>query len=165
MAGRRTFFSFHFKPDSWRAAQVRGMGTLEGNVPVSDNHWETISKSDAAIKSWILDQLKGRSCTVVLIGSNTANRPYINFEIISSWDSNKGVVCIYIHKLKDDSGSSSTKGDNPFDFITLGTGGPKLSTVVKAYNPPGDTSAAVYEYIKEHIADWVEEAITIRNAH
>ena len=61
---RRCFFSFQYKPDNWRAAQVRNMGMVEGNVPVTDNNWETItSGGDPAIKKWIDDQLKGRSCT------------------------------------------------------------------------------------------------------
>jgi hypothetical protein len=47
-------YSFHFKPDSWRAAQVRNAGVTEGNQPVSDNDWEAIKKGgDAAIKAWI----------------------------------------------------------------------------------------------------------------
>ena len=32
----RTFFSFHYKPDNARAAQVSNMGVVEGNKPVSD---------------------------------------------------------------------------------------------------------------------------------
>ena len=43
MAKRRTFFSFHYKPDNWRAAKVRNMGVVEGNSPVSDNDWETVT--------------------------------------------------------------------------------------------------------------------------
>ena len=37
---RRAFFSFHYKPDASRAGQVRNMGMVEGNTPVSDNDWE-----------------------------------------------------------------------------------------------------------------------------
>jgi hypothetical protein len=40
--GRKAFFSFHFKNDVIRASQVRNMGVLEGNEPVSDNSWETV---------------------------------------------------------------------------------------------------------------------------
>lgn len=64
---RRTFFSFHYKPDNWRASQVREMGAIEGSAPVSDNDWETITGGgDKKIKEWIAGQMKGRSCTVVL---------------------------------------------------------------------------------------------------
>ena len=41
---RRSFFSFHYEPDASRAAQVRNMGMVDGNNPVSDNDWETITK-------------------------------------------------------------------------------------------------------------------------
>ena len=38
----------------------------------------------------------GRSFTIVLAGSNTANRKWINYEIIKSWDDGMGVVGIHI---------------------------------------------------------------------
>ena len=40
-----------------------------------------------------------------------------------------------------------------------------LSKVCKAYDTPYVTSTYVYDYIKEHIADWIEEAIEIRNSY
>src|SRR5947209_3168863 len=99
---RKVFFSFHYKPDNWRASQVRNMGLVEGNVPVSDNDWETVTRGgDNAIKKWIDDQLKGRSCAVVLVGANTAGRKWINYEITESWNSGKGLLGIHIHNLRD----------------------------------------------------------------
>ena len=57
---RKVFFSFHFKPDSWRAAKVRNIGLVEGNQPVSDNDWEKVKGGgDPAIKKWIAGQLSG----------------------------------------------------------------------------------------------------------
>jgi hypothetical protein len=62
---------------------------------VSDNDWEKITKGeDSAIKKWVKDQLKGRSCTVVLVGGNTKNCKWINYEIIRSRDEGMGVVGI-----------------------------------------------------------------------
>lgn len=161
---RRVFFSFHYKPDNWRAAQVRNMGVVEGNKPVSDNDWEQVKRGgDKAIKDWIDKELQGRSCTVVLIGEHTAGRKWINYEIKKSWNDGKGVVGIYIHNLKDQDGNQSAKGCNPFDYVA--TDGIRLSSIVKAYDPPYKNSQCVYDYIKEHIADWVEEAINIRNEY
>ena len=40
MTKRQVFYSFHFKNDSWRAGQVRNIGVVEGNMPVSSNDWE-----------------------------------------------------------------------------------------------------------------------------
>ena len=125
--------------------------------------WETVKKGgDAAIKKWIADEMYGKSCIVVLVGSDTADRKWINHEIVKGWDDGKGVVGIYIHGLKDSEGNTSTKGDNPFDYIKYGDTGKKLSTIVKCYNPTGSTSQEKYNWIKEHLANAVEEAITIR---
>jgi len=159
---RRVFYSFYYKPDNWRASQVRNMGVIEGNRPVSDNEWEEItSGGDKAIQKWIDEQLQGKSCAVVLIGANTAGRKWIKYEIKKAWNDEKGVLGIYIHNLKDKEENQSSKGRNPFDDFTID--GEKLSKIVKAYDPPYSTSTTVYAHIKENLEDWVEEAITIRN--
>lgn len=160
---RKVFFSFHYKPDNWRAAQVRTMGIIEGNAPVSDNDWETIAGGgDAKIEKWINDQMHGKSCVIVLIGSETAGRRWINYEIEKAWYEKKGVVGIYIHNLKDSSGKQTFKGKNPFEDVTI-EGLFKLSSIVKTYNPSSWKSQGVYNDIKDNIEDWVEEAISIRN--
>src|SRR3989344_7128774 len=111
MTQRQVFYSFHYKPDSWRASQVRNIGTIEGSKPASDNDWESITKSgDDAIKNWIQEQMKNRSCTIVLVGKETAGRKWINHEIVESWNAGLGVVCIYIHSLKNQEGSIAEQG-------------------------------------------------------
>lgn len=163
---RQVFYSFHYKPDCWRASTVRNIGTIEGNKPASDNDWETITSSgDEAIKKWIKNQMQYRSCTVVLVGNKTADRKWINYEIVKSWDSGMGVVGIYIHGLKNSRGYISKKGNNPFGYITHGGTKKKLSTIVKCYNPAGVNSKERYDWISQHLANAVEEAIKIRDAH
>lgn len=163
---RKTFFSFHYKPDNWRAAQVRNMGVIEGNAPVSDNEWESITRGgDKAIEAWINSQLQGKSCTIVLIGTSTAGRKWIKYEIEKSWNGEKGLLGIYIHNLKDKDGNQSAKGRNPFDDSTIKRDNRKLSSIVKAYDPPYSTSKYVYDHIKENLASWVEEAISIRDKY
>lgn len=163
---RQVFYSFHYDPDCWRAATVRNIGAIEGNKPAPDNDWETIKKGgDEAIKRWISDQIKYRSCTVVLVGSGTANRKWINHEIVKSWDAGMGVVGIHINGLKNRDGYTSTKGANPFDYITHGPTKKKLSAIVKCYTPSGDTSQERYAWIAKYLSDAVEEAIRIRKAN
>jgi hypothetical protein len=161
---RRIFYSFHYEPDCSRAAQVRNMGVVEGNKPATDNEWERIARGGAAaIERWIDSQLDGKSCNVVLIGENTAGRKWINYEIGTAWNSKKGVVGVYIHKLKDLDGNQSEKGSNPFEYFELDDGSDKkLSSVVKAYNPPYANSRNAYAYIDDNLSDWIEEAIEIR---
>jgi len=165
---RRCFYSFHYKPDNWRASTVRNIGAIEGNKPASDNDWETVKKGgDAAIKKWITDQMCGRSCTVVLVGTNTAKRKWIDHEIVKSWDDKMGVVGIYVHGLEDANGNTTAKGNNPFDYIPLDRLGyadtdEMLSSIVKCYNPSGSSSTERYDWIKKHLSKVVEEALKIR---
>ncbi len=74
-----------------------------------------------------------------------------------------GVVGIHIHGLKNLDGKISTKGNNPFDYITHGPTKKKLSSIVKCYNPAGTNSKERYAWISKHLANAVEEAIKIRN--
>jgi hypothetical protein len=160
---RRSFFSFHYKPDNWRAGQVRNMGMVDGNKPVTDNDWETVTKGGPdAIKKWIAGQLKGRSCTIVLVGTNTAKRKWIDHEIIKSWDDGMGVLGIYIHGLENSAGKVATKGSNPFAHIGYGDDGKKLSSIVQCYAPSGSNSKERYAWIKKHLANAAEEAVQIR---
>ena len=164
MVTRRTFFSFHYKPDNWRANQVRKMGVVEGNPAVSDNDWEAVTRGgNAAIKRWIDGQMYGKSCVIVLIGSQTSGRKWINYEIGKAWDDGKGLLGIYIHNLKDADGDQSQEGANP--FYRLSVNGKRLSNIVKAYDSPYKRSTNVYAHIEENIASWVEEAIQIRNSY
>ena len=180
MAKRQVFFSFRFLYDAWRAGQIRSMGKVSDDSTFSDNDWETVrSKSDSSIEKWIKDQMKMRSCVVVLIGEHTSGRKWINYEIKQAWLQGKGVVGIRIHGLKDEDGEQAEAGDNPFDTFLIntkkndirqynsyiGSDEEKLTDVCKTYNPPYKASTNVYKYIEDNIADWIEEAIEIRNKY
>src|SRR5688572_2656429 len=108
---RRCFFSFHYQPDCHRASQVRQIGAIEGNRPATDNDWQTVKGGgDPAITRWIDGQLEGKSCAIVLVGSQTAGRKWITREIVRAWDKGIGVVGIHIHGLKNLDGQTSPKG-------------------------------------------------------
>ena len=142
------------------------MGAIEGNAPVSDNDWETVTRSgDPAIQRWIDSQLEGKSVTIVLIGSQTAGRRWINYEIEKSWNLGKGLLGIHIHNLRNTSSQQSSKGANPFNGFTLNTGNTTLASVVKTYDPPFFDSTAAYNHIKSSLQWWVEEAISIRSLY
>jgi hypothetical protein len=142
------------------------MGIVEGNQPATDNDWESVKKGgDAAIEKWIDGQLSGKTCTIVLIGSETAKRKWIDYEIHNSWNSKKGVLGIYVHKLKNVSGFQATRGTNPFAHISMKRDGASLSAIVKAYDPPYSDSKECYDHIKQNLAAWIEEAIKIRNEY
>lgn len=100
---------------------------------------------------------------MVLNGTKTAGRKWINYEIVKAWNDKKGVVGVFVHNLLDSDKKQATKGGNPFASIRYGDTGRMLSSIVKVYDPPYTTSTSVYKHIEENLAKWVEEAITIRN--
>jgi hypothetical protein len=161
---RRVFYSFHYQPDCWRVSQVRNIGAIEGNATASDNDWESITRGgDTAIERWIDGQLSGRSCTVVLIGSQTAGRKWIKYEIKKSWSDGKGLVGIYIHGLKVPNQILAVpKGTNP--FAAFNVNGTPLANIVKAYDPGTDSKSA-YKWISDNLAAAIDEAIAIRNRY
>lgn len=157
---RQVFFSFHYENDNWRAGQVRNMGKVDDTSTFSDNSWEEVrKKTDDAIKMWIKDQLKMKSCLVVLIGNKTFERKWIKYEIEQAYRMNKGIVGIYIHGLKDKDGYQCSKGKNPFHaFMTYKN--ENLSKHVNAYDPGFSYSTNVYSDIKDKIEGLIEEAIS-----
>lgn len=160
MAKRQIFYSFHFDNDVMRVQQVRNIGALEENKPVSPNDWEDVKKKgDAAIEKWIDDNMLYRSCVVVLIGEETANRKWVKKEIQKAWNKGKGLVGIYIHNLKDPNTGKCKKGKNPFEGFTLKDGTENLSDYVKCYDPDSNDA---YGWIANNLENKVEEAISIR---
>lgn len=168
MPKRKVFYSFYFDDDVMRVQQIRNMGVIDGDEPVSPNEWEKIQKKEGGVKKWIDDNMAQRSCVVVLVGENTASRPWVKYEIEKAWNDKKGLLGIYIHNLScpkktKATGSGTCKqGKNPFDDFTFTEDpnkGKKLSTVVKCHNPK---SSDAYNDIKNNIGDWIEEAIEQR---
>lgn len=159
MAKRQVFYSFHFDNDVMRVQQIRNIGAIEGNTPVSANAWEELKrKGSSAVEKWIDDNMKYGSCVVVLVGKETANRPWVKYEIKKAWDDRKGLLGIYIHNIKCPRNGKSSQGANPFDQFNLN--GKKLSSIVKCYNP---ITTDAYTDIAQNIDSWIEEAIRIRN--
>ncbi len=177
---RQVFFSFHFGNDIWRVGQIRNIGVVEGQEIFSDNGWEKVRlKKDSDIKDWIDKELNMRSCVVVLIGSETASRRWVRYEIEEAWKRGKGIVGIYINKLKNSQGEQSQKGANPlnqfcvdktFNYIVQQSEPAdeneiNLGNVCTTFDSVYQDSDNVYTDIKENIVDLIEEAIKIRNKY
>lgn len=177
---RQVFFSFHYSNDAWRAGQIRNIDVVEGQDIFSDNGWEKVRlKSDDDIKAWIDKEMRMRSCVVILIGSETASRKWVQYEIEQAWKLGKGIVGIYVHNLKDVHGDQDVKGANPFSSFCIDktfnyivkNASPadlnevNLSSVVTAYEPDWYTSKYVYDDIKKNIDQLIEDAIIIRNRY
>lgn len=82
---RRVFFSFHYDNDINRSMTVRNSWVTQGKEAagfVDKAEFEKIKRTgETAVHNWIDNQLNGTSVTVVLIGSETLNRPFVQYEI------------------------------------------------------------------------------------
>jgi hypothetical protein len=163
---RQVFHTFDFDRDAWRAAQVRAIGAVQGQPILRSNEWEDVAQGgDPAIKAWIDEQMRGKSCDVVLIGSRTAGRRWIEYEFRKAWSDRRGVVGVHVHRLLDRLQKQDTKGANPFSRFQIDTptGKVDLDRVVPVYDPPYAASKDVYACIAENLEEWVEEGIRVRS--
>lgn len=155
---RKTFFSFHYERDAWRAANVRNSGALStddeaGFIDAAD--WEELEREgDAAIKKWIKEQLNNTTVTAVLIGAETASRKWVLYEIRESWKRGNAVVGVRIHGIKNQDGETDTAGVNPLDAILFDDGTP-MSSACKTYDWIADEG-------RDHLGEWLEDAVTAR---
>jgi hypothetical protein len=114
---RRVFFSFHHENDIWRANQIRNANVVAGSHLAGffdHSEYEKASKTGkAGTQRMVLKHLKDTTVTVVLIGAETANRPWVKYEIEQSIARNNGLLGIYIHHLKDPHQPSTSRGAKP----------------------------------------------------
>jgi hypothetical protein len=155
---RKIFFSFHYERDAWRAGQVRNCNVVStedeyGFIDAAE--WESIKKKgDSAIQHWIDDQLKNTSVTALLIGAETADREWVQHEILKSWNRGNGIVGIRIHNIKDEDQKTDTAGRNPLDDYKL-PDGTILSSVCKTYD-------WLINDGRKNLGTWADEAADIR---
>lgn len=145
---RRVFFSFHYERDVWRAGQVRNSWVTKTDRETAGfwdaASWEEVKKKgEKAIKRWIDKHLEGTSVTVVLIGSETSEREYVQYEINQSWNKGNGLIGINIHNQKDQNKETDVKGADPFNNL-------------------GYTGIKIYDWVNDNgyqnLGDWVESA-------
>jgi len=158
---RRVFFSFHYERDHWRTNPVRNSWVTQDNREVAGfidaAKWEEIKRGgEDAIERWIEEQIHNTSVTVVLIGSETYNRDWVNREIEKSYNRGNGLLGIHIHNIENKSGRTARKGKNPLDRWHITENGQKkyLSDIFETYHWKRDDGY-------NNLGDWVEKAAQI----
>jgi hypothetical protein len=155
------FYSFHFDNDVMRVQLIRNIGAIEGDQPVSANEWEAIKARGAgAVQSWIDENMKYKRCVIVLVGRETAYRPWVRYEIQRAWQSGKGLFGVYVHNVRCARTGLCQQGGNPFDQFDMDNGWQRLSDIVPCYQP---NSNDAYGSIAANMQSWVNAAIAQRN--
>lgn len=117
---RFVFFSFAYDDvKNFKVNVVRNSWLLKNKEEtfVDGSIWEkSKTKGDTFLEKLIETGLKNTSVTVVLIGEGTANRRWVNYEIIKSFDKGNGIFGIHINRVKGKTGLTA-RGQNPLDRL------------------------------------------------
>ena len=144
--------------DSFRASKIRNMKNFEQPIVFAEEDWSTIAnQSETEIQNWIDQQLKQSDCLVVLIGEETAKKKWINYSIKRAYELNKGVVGIFVHRLLDEAGDPSERGEDPFHYVDLNS--IKFSRFVQRFESDHVTERYVYHDIRRNITQLIENAL------
>ena len=154
---RKVFFSFHYANDVNRSMIVRNSQlTHKDQITgfVDKAEFERIHRTNSGeIFSWIDQQLKGTSVTVVLIGSETLNRDYVHYEILKSLINGNAIIGVRIHSLED---MRTLSKDVPGNIHT------KLTNNVQQPIFFDEICDAIYDYVKDdgynNLGNWIESA-------
>lgn len=155
---RRVFFSFHYDNDISRSMTVRNSWVIQGKEAagfIDKAAFEQIKRQgDSAIHNWIDKQLKGTSVTVVLIGAETLDRPYVQYEICKSLERGNALIGVHINGIRDMRTSMITVRGN-------------THTIIGHYdnNRPAyfdDVCDGIYDYVSQNgyanMGSWIEAA-------
>jgi len=116
---RRTFFSFHYVPDVWRAWNVRNSWVVKPEDQVSSGFFDSSvfeaskKESDDSLKAFLREGVKNTSVTCVLTGTDTWSRRWVRYEIARSLIKGNGLLTVYIHGVKNKDGVIAVKGADP----------------------------------------------------
>jgi MTH538 TIR-like domain (DUF1863) len=124
---RRSFFSFHYKPDVTRAWVVRNswvtkvaQGDREDAGFFDSSVFEAAQReSDDALKRFLREGLKNTSVTCVLVGAETCLRRWVRYEIFRSFMRGNGLLAIRIDSIGSLHTPNITAGTNPFDTVAF----------------------------------------------
>ena len=155
---RRVFFSFHYEEDINRSMVVRNSWVTQGKEVagfIDKAEFEKVKKEGKeAICRWIDKQLVGTSVTVVLIGKETLNRPFVQYEIRKSIERGNAIIGVYIHNIKDMITQKTSIKGNPHTIIGYYEG------KIPAYFD--NICDGIYDYSKDNgyskLGIWIEEA-------
>lgn len=123
---RRVFFSFHYNDVSdFKVNVVRNSDALKrkGNAAtfIDKSLWEEArKKSPNALKELINGGLNGCGVTALLIGSGTADRRWVKYELVKSFTEGKGILAIHLNRIKSRTTRKiSRKGINPLSRLKV----------------------------------------------
>ena len=152
------YFSFHYCSDHERVTQIREAWLSQDNSEATgrwdDKHFMTIleAQGQPGVYPYIDSLRKDTDVTVVLIGEQTADSPFVAYELEKSIQEKQPILAIHMRGLTNKKGVPSPKGNNPLEAVTINKDGKEvpLSDVYPTYDWINDDGAA-------NLYSWVEQ--------
>jgi hypothetical protein len=124
---RRTFFSFHYKPDVSRAWVVRNswvtkvaQGQRDDAGFFDSSVFESKQReSDDVLKAFLRDGLANTTVTCVLVGQQTTFRRWVRYEIFRSFICGNGLLAVRINTIASLKSPATSAGPNPFGDVAF----------------------------------------------
>lgn len=157
---RKIYFAFHYQKDIDRVNEVLTSEIVRKKYAIAGLYgapvWEKAKKAgNQSVMLMILDGLQGTSVTVFLLGEETANRKWVQYELEESWKRGNGIVGIYIHQLRDADFKRSSKGPGILEGFTYEVNGKECSL---------GQWFKTYDWVEndgpKNFGSWVEESVT-----
>lgn len=121
---RRTFFSFHYQPDVWRAWNVRNSWVVQNDKESRGFFDSSVFESkrrdsDDVLKRFLREGLANTSVTCVLSGAETWSRRWVRYEIAQSILKGNGLLTVDIDGVKNKDQQTTKKGADPLANMGL----------------------------------------------
>lgn len=144
------FYSFHYERDVHRVQLVRNINALEGQPLLNAQGWEQVRRQgERAIQDWIHKEMAYKKAVIVLVGHETANRPWVEYEINKAWADRKPLLGVQIHGLSS-MGTVDSAGRSPFNPAV---GIPLFDPTVVSWGGQID-SKATYANLVDNLEWW-----------
>lgn len=155
---KSVFFSFHYDRDVHRVQLVRNLNALEGQPVLNAQEWEKVkARGQKAVVDWIHQEMLYKKAVVVLIGKETATRPWVKYEIEKAWADKKPLLGVRIHGLSS-LGDTDTTGSNPFKQVSGASNVPVFDPTVTDWSGRVD-SKATYNKVRDNIENWSAQGV------
>lgn len=150
---KTVFYSFHYGRDVHRVQLIRNFHALEGQPLLNAQDWEKVRRGgDRAIENWIDEQMRYKRAVIVLIGNETATRPWVQYEIEKAWKERKPLLGIRIHGLSS-MGVTDRPGLNPFDVAGL------RGARIPVFDPTRSSSQGTHAHLRSMLPTWSEQGV------
>jgi hypothetical protein len=128
---RRTFFSFHYKPDVTRAWVVRNSWMTKPDRDdagfFDSSVFESMQReSDDTLKRFLREGLNNTSVTCALVGAQTVLRRWVRYELFQSFICGNGILAVKVHGIADLNKNTSVEGTNPLAAIAFAVDGDRV---------------------------------------